>query len=155
MFVRYPAFAPTEWFVVTFGHSILALTFGCLIVIAIRNPAPKWMCAPWLTMLGKYSYGIYVWHWFVRQIMGVVYARHPASSPAGGAAAALAFLVVGVVISTSCGWASYIVLERPFLTLKRLFRYERSADRPTVEVTQGVVGMGVRALERAPGIPIP
>ncbi len=150
MFVRYPGFSPTEWFVVTFGHSILALTFGCLVVIALRDPAPQWMCAPWLRLLGKYSYGIYVWHWFVRQIMGVVYAKYPASSPAGGAVAAVAFLVVGLLISTACGWVSYVVLEAPFLKLKRLFRYERSAGVPIAEGEPEVVGMPPRVLEPTP-----
>jgi len=144
MFVHYPLFAPTEWFVVTFGHSILALTFGCLVVIALRDPAPKWLCAPWLRMLGKYSYGIYVWHWFVREIMGVVYGWYPASSPEGGAVAVVAFLVVGLLLSVTCGWVSYVVLEGPFLKLKRLFRYERSAGLPTKAVEPDVVGMTPR-----------
>ena len=152
MYVRFPAFAPTEPFVVTFGHSILAFTFGCLVVSALRDPAPRWMCAPWLRLLGKYSYGIYVWHWFVRQIMGVVYAKYPASSPAGGAVAAILFLLVGLLLSTGCGWASYVVLEAPFLKLKRLFRYERVVHTRPADVVREVVGMGVGAPEQAPGM---
>jgi peptidoglycan/LPS O-acetylase OafA/YrhL len=140
MFLRYPLFVPTEPFIVTFGHSILALTFGCLVVMALRNPAPAWLRASWLMTLGKYSYGIYVWHWFVRQIMAVVYTRYPASSPAGGAAAAIAFLVVGVPIAVGCGWASYVVIEGPFLRLKRLFRYQPSAGVRTAAEPE-VVGL--------------
>jgi peptidoglycan/LPS O-acetylase OafA/YrhL len=129
MYARYPLFLPTEAIIVTFGHSIIALTFGCLVVIALRDPAPQWLRAPWLAKLGTYSYGIYVWHYFVRQIMAVDYARYPAATPGGRAAVAVGFLIVGVVISTACGWISYIVLERPFLKLKRLFRYEPSSGR--------------------------
>jgi peptidoglycan/LPS O-acetylase OafA/YrhL len=123
VFLRYPAFLPSEPLIVMVGHSIVGLTFGCLVVIAIRNPAPRWMCSRWLVALGTWSYSIYVWHWFIRQIMAVVYAKYPASSPAGGFAAAIAFLVVGLLISTACGWVSHVVLERPFLRMKQLFRY--------------------------------
>jgi peptidoglycan/LPS O-acetylase OafA/YrhL len=154
MFVRYPLVVPTEWFVVTFGHSIMALTFGCLVIIALRDPAPKWMCAPWLMNLGKWSYSIYVWHWFVRQIMAVLYAKYPATTPAGGGAAAIAFLLVGLAISTACGWASHVLIERPFLKLKRLFRYERRGGIPAVAAESEVGGMDVVALDRTPGVPV-
>lgn len=80
----------------------------------------------------------------------VAYAKYPASSPAEGAAAAIAFLAVGVLISTGCGWASYVVLEAPFLKLKRLFRYERSAGVRTAGGEPEVVGMAPRVLEPTP-----
>jgi len=137
VFLRYPVFAPTEPFVVKFGHSILALTFGCLVVIAVHKP-PSWMCRRWLIALGTWSYSIYVWHWFIRQIMAVIYAKYPAASPAGGAAAAIAFLVVGLLISTACGWISHVVIERPFLKLKRLFQYGRPRAVGPAAETAGV-----------------
>src|SRR5206468_4921887 len=87
-------------------------------------PAPGWICVRWLKALGKYSYGIYVWHWPVQLIMVDAYAFHPARTPAAGAAQASAFLLGGVLLSLLCGWASYLAIERPFLRLKRFFGYE-------------------------------
>ena len=150
MFVRYPLVGPQEWFVVTFGHSIVAFVFGCLVVIALRDPAPKWMCATWLIMLGTCSYSIYVWHFFVRQIMAVLYARYPASTPAGGAAAAIAFLVVGLAISIACGWVSHVLIERPFLKLKRLFQYKRPVDVRIPAAEPAVVGVAAGLWNGAP-----
>jgi peptidoglycan/LPS O-acetylase OafA/YrhL len=141
VFLSFPGFLPSEPFIVMFGHSVLAFTFGCLVVIAIRNPAPRWMCQPWLMALGTWSYSIYVWHWFIRQIMAVAYAKYPASTPAGGLAAAIAFLVVGLLLSTAVGWTSYMLLERPFLKLKRLFKYGPSGVR-TVTEPAGMVASG-------------
>jgi peptidoglycan/LPS O-acetylase OafA/YrhL len=145
IFIRYPLFSPTVPFIVTYGHSVLAFMFGWLVVIALRNPAPNWLCARWLTMLGKYSYGIYVWHWFVRQILGAVFDKFPASSPVGGAGEAIAFLVVGVMISTLCGVASYFVIEEPVLRLKRRFRYAPAPDARAAGLESDVVGRAAGA----------
>jgi peptidoglycan/LPS O-acetylase OafA/YrhL len=90
--------------------------------------------------------------------MGFLYLRYPAATPAGGAAAAIAFLLVGLAISIVCGWVSHVLIERPVLKLKRLFQYKRPVDvriaavEPAVE--PAVAGMDVRTLDRTPGVPI-
>ena len=95
-------------------------------------------------MLGTWSYGIYVWHIFPRRIMLAVYERLPVASPAVSAFEWLAYLCVGVLISVACGWVSYVVLEEPFLRLKRLFRYERPVEARRVE---GGAGVGAEITE--------
>jgi peptidoglycan/LPS O-acetylase OafA/YrhL len=108
-FVAVPRFYRDQPGVVTFGHALLALGSAALILLALRPSVPRWMTATPMRALGTYSYGIYVWHWFV-QVPMVVYAAdlHPA-----------AFAATGVAVSLILRVVSYHVLERPFLQLKR------------------------------------
>jgi peptidoglycan/LPS O-acetylase OafA/YrhL len=124
MFLWLPVFYPSDWRVVTFGHSLLALTFGWLVVLAARSPPPRWLTSRLLRLLGKYSYGIYVWHWPLQQVL-LLYAADRLT-PA-------AFLAIGLVGSIALGWISYLVIERPFLHLKRFFAY--GPRRAAVEST--------------------
>jgi peptidoglycan/LPS O-acetylase OafA/YrhL len=149
MFLRFPRFYPSEWLVVTFGHSILALTFGCFVVVALRDPGPNWMRARWLELLGKYSYGIYVWHWPVQRVLLDLYGSRRAPTPALGATEAAAFLMGGALLSVCCGWASYKVIEQPFLRLKRFFSYD--VDRDALEPTAGAAAV----LTQTPARPRP
>jgi len=126
MFVSVPRFYPSEWLVVTFGHSVLAIASGGLILLALRTPPPAWLEAAWLRTLGKYSYGIYVWHWPLQRLM-LVYAPAPPPSHVVGTGYAVAFLLIGVGGSALAGWVSYRVIEAPFLRLKRLFKYQVGA----------------------------
>jgi peptidoglycan/LPS O-acetylase OafA/YrhL len=113
-FLVAPRFYPDQPGVVTFGHTLLALLSAGLIVLALGPSPPRWMTARSMRALGTYSYGIYVWHWFVQFPM-VVYASH--LHPA-------AFAVTGVVASVLLGVISYHALERPFLQLKRGCGYD-------------------------------
>jgi peptidoglycan/LPS O-acetylase OafA/YrhL len=109
-----PRFYPSEFFVVTFGHSMLAFLFGCLVIAGARRTAPvsgRWAVLRWL---GKYSYGIYVWHWPLHRVMGM---HLQAFTP-------IAFLSIGIAGSLLLGYASYHVIEAPFLRLRSLVKYE-------------------------------
>jgi peptidoglycan/LPS O-acetylase OafA/YrhL len=122
-----PRFYPSEWAVVTFGHSVLAAMFACLILLALRTPTPLPLRSRTLRALGKYSYGIYVWHWPLHDLLLIPYnARPVAAHP--GFFDPLLFLAAGVVLSIVLGWLSYTLFERPFLGLKRFFTYQPPAD---------------------------
>ena len=127
MFLSVPRFYPTEWRVVTFGQSLLALASGWLVIFALRPGAPRWLQWAWLRSLGKYSYGIYVWHWFLQQTM---LAHAPAATKGmSGIRSAVTFLVIGIASSLVVGVFSYWIIEAPFLRLKRIFAY---TDRHSV-----------------------
>jgi peptidoglycan/LPS O-acetylase OafA/YrhL len=132
-----PRFYPSEPAVVTLGHSVLAVMFACLIVLALRTPPPRPLRSATLRTLGKYSYGIYVWHWPLHEAMQIPYSARLVTSTQGFFEPVL-FLLTGVVISFGLGWLSYVVIEQPFLRLKRFFNYQRPAD----SVELGAAGFG-------------
>jgi len=111
---RLPRFYPNEFTVVTFGHSVLALMFGCLLILAVQRHLRVGLESRWLRAMGKYSYGIYVWHWPLQRVMLL---QPEAFTP-------VVFLTIGIVGSTTLGWISYHLLEKPFLHLKRYFAYQ-------------------------------
>jgi peptidoglycan/LPS O-acetylase OafA/YrhL len=118
-------FYPDEWIVVTFGHTILALTFSCLVLWALRDAYPALFASSGLRALGKYSYGIYVWHWPLHGFMLLWYS---AWQPAQFAwLPPSLFLGAGVCGSIILGVISFKVLEGPFLEFKRFFSYSRPA----------------------------
>jgi peptidoglycan/LPS O-acetylase OafA/YrhL len=123
MFIAVPRFYPSEWLIVTFGHSVLALTFGSLLLVGLRDPAPKWLTGEALRTLGKYSYGTYVWHWPLQQVLLGWYTPSTAQPPSVGLLEPSIFLLTGVLGSMLLGLASYHLIEQPFLRLKRLFAY--------------------------------
>lgn len=108
-FLAVPRFYPDQPGVVTVGHSLLALAFSCLVVRALGEAPPRWMCGRVLTTLGKYSYGIYVWHWPV-QFSFVTFGKGQ-MNPA-------VFIGGGLVATCALALVSYHLLEAPFLRLK-------------------------------------
>jgi len=110
----------------TVGFSLLAVAFSGLIlhVAHVRSPAnelQRFLSAPVLRALGKYSYGIYVYH--VPLVMFSA-ALLPGLGLAGNAA--FGFALTGLIVATSflVARVSYDLLESPFLRLKRYFEPE-------------------------------
>jgi peptidoglycan/LPS O-acetylase OafA/YrhL len=103
MFLSVPRFYATSPIVVTWGHSLLALTFGSLLVRAIGTSSPPMLSFSPLRAIGKYSYGTYVWHWPLLQILFRHYPIRTTPSLLFGWLEATAFLVGrwtrGIVIS--------------------------------------------------------
>jgi len=114
MFLWLPRFYPNDWWVLTFGHSLLALTFGWLVVLAVRAPSSRLLGNGLLRLLGRYSYGMYVWHWPLHNVMLSHYV--PKLGPG-------AFFVTGLLGSFALAWVSYHAIELPFLHLKRFVSY--------------------------------
>ncbi len=113
----------------------LAVFFGALIHAMTHHPGLEGlkaaMRAGWLRHLGRYSYGLYVFHGIV------AYAMHRAAVPAWFAGLtglhtldALLMVTAGVSVSYALALASYHGFEQPFLTLKD--RFTPSASPPAV-----------------------
>jgi peptidoglycan/LPS O-acetylase OafA/YrhL len=109
------------------SHSLLGLGFAGLVagaVVGEGTPAPlqrllAWRPLPWL---GRYSYGLYVVHYFVH----LTALRWLRSTPTGAALLAdrlgyALYAAAGAGVSLALAWASWHLVERRFLALKRFF----------------------------------
>lgn len=115
----------------TFGQSLLAIAFTLTVLAAARqtNGASSrfvrvlsW--AP-LRSVGKYSYAMYVFHFPLHKWLGARLAA--AAVPQPGAAAALAYASIMVLLAYLLAWASFHFYEQHFLRLKRFFPQHRQA----------------------------
>ena len=134
--------------------SMLAVLFGLFIYAASRHQGLSLvragLRASWLRSLGKYSYGLYVFHGIVAYGM----SRHsPADLLAGivgvHAVAAILQIAFGVTVSLVLAIASYELFEVRFLALKKRFDYTHritsDPEQPAVAELPGLTG--ARALD--------
>jgi peptidoglycan/LPS O-acetylase OafA/YrhL len=96
------------------GYTLVALSVAPLLVVLIVWP-PKWALlvqkfTP-LVWIGRISYGLYLWHWPVREF---VYQKQILPS----SAAQLATVLILSLLLTAL---SYHVIEKPFLRWKKRF----------------------------------
>jgi peptidoglycan/LPS O-acetylase OafA/YrhL len=119
--------AQSSWTMLfTVGFSLLAVAFSALILDAahVRSPAnelQRFLSAPILRALGKYSYGIYVYH-----VPLVMFSAALLPGLGLGGNAAIGFALTALIVATSflVARVSYELLESPFLRLKRYFEPE-------------------------------
>ena len=84
---------------------------------------------PALTTLGRYSYGIYVYHQlFGRKLVGWV---APQVSWAGPYGSSLLTVGIGILASLAVAAVSFHLFESPFLGLKSRFRAEGTVAGPS------------------------
>ncbi|MGA2962872.1 MAG: acyltransferase [Candidatus Korobacteraceae bacterium] len=117
-------------FVCTIGFTLLALAFGALILSAAvtdgeRTPLQRLLCAGPLKTLGKYSYGIYIFHVPVLGV-SVLYMRSHGFVPYG------VFLIFNLVTTFLISAISYEYFERRILALKHYFQ-PAPAPEPSME----------------------
>ena len=84
-----------------------------------------------LTALGKYSYGLYVFHFIVFMMLGNLLIHFPriAAATTNEMLPAIGLLLVNVIISLALAVASFHLYEKHFLKLKKYFP-ERAAVVP-------------------------
>ena len=87
--------------------------------------------ATWLRFLGKYSYGVYVFHGFVVVLFRELLPFQRLKPMVGGSvyAATAIYVVVGALLSVGVALLSWHAYEKHFLKLKRFFEYRA----PTIE----------------------
>jgi peptidoglycan/LPS O-acetylase OafA/YrhL len=96
----------------------VGLTSACMICQAARPFAPgrggplDW---PALRHIGRISYGLYVYHWFVPPALDLI---RPGISDPHGAAPKLAMAALLTLVTLAVAEASWWLVERPILGLK-------------------------------------
>ena len=109
---------------VVYGYTILdllcaALLFRTLDICGTEIALARWMRSGLLVRFGKYSYGLYVWHFaisaFVRPVTQAV--RHHLPGVPNWILAPAAF-IAGVSISYGIALLSWKLIERPFMVWK-------------------------------------
>jgi peptidoglycan/LPS O-acetylase OafA/YrhL len=114
----------------TIGYSMLAVTFGALLIVALSfssgSLSGKIFAHPVLAFFGRYSYALYVFHHPI-----VVFMKQSLLGESGRPIflgsklpAQLLSLTVATGASVSGAWISWHFYEAQFLKLKVLFPYQ-------------------------------
>jgi peptidoglycan/LPS O-acetylase OafA/YrhL len=135
IFVRNRGLSITGTMEQTIGYSLLAVMFGALLIVAVNSPGGhalgKIFAHPVLTFFGRYSYGLYVFHYPIVLLMKKNLLGESGLPIFLGSKlpAQVLFLTAATGISVSLAWISWHLYEAQFLKLKVLFSYQRKADR--------------------------
>jgi len=109
----------------TVGHSLLAIDFSLLVLgLACADLAGDagagtrlWRTAP-LRMLARYSYGIYIFHKPLQQLVDTPLRHLLGASLMTSTASNVAYFLAGLAASTVAAALSYHLFEQRFLALK-------------------------------------
>ncbi|HMF63505.1 MAG TPA: acyltransferase [Edaphobacter sp.] len=106
------------------GYSALALLSGSILVLSFYPTTIVHRVCSWnvLRFYGKYSYGLYLWHYLFLAQFGWLAKWVREHVPVPFVAGVLSFGSI-LLCSTLLAVASYRLIERPFLQLKRRFEY--------------------------------
>ncbi len=115
----------------TLGYSLLALLFGALVALALLHPLPRRLFARRsLVFLGRYSYGLYIFH----HPIVLWLALQPLTLPTHAPLIAIGlFSLLALTLSLAAAWLSWHLYEKQFLKLKTWFPY---APLPRTEPPQ-------------------
>jgi peptidoglycan/LPS O-acetylase OafA/YrhL len=110
--------------------------FASLLLQSLFAPSPsllsRFFRSRQMVFLGKYSYGLYVYHHFLSYYLMKHGTDLLLARAVGSHALAVAIQGVGgMAASVAAAWVSYEIFEKPFLQLKRFWSPSRATtDRP-------------------------
>ena len=104
------------------GYSALACLAASVLTMSLYPATMAHQICSWkvLRFYGRYSYGLYLWHYLFMQQFGALNAWVTQHIRTQLAAAAVSISLI-LLCSTAIAMASYRLLEQPFLRLKRRF----------------------------------
>jgi peptidoglycan/LPS O-acetylase OafA/YrhL len=112
------------------GFTLIGLMFGGFLVLSLaadpRRPAGKAVAHPVLRFLGRYSYGIYVFHWPLMVGLGVALPSVRVRERFG-VVGGIAYVLVAATLAIGTAFLSWHLYEKHWLRLKRYFDYRRPA----------------------------
>lgn len=87
-----------------------AVCGACVVVPVALSPRESWLAAPLMRALGRWSYGVFMWHVAVLAIAFPLLGVDPFSGAVGDFAVVAAFTVV---VSCVLSAATYVLIEAP------------------------------------------
>jgi peptidoglycan/LPS O-acetylase OafA/YrhL len=137
--------------VATFGYSAVAWLGAAAILHVtqprLRSPGGGFFALAPLRFLGRYSYGIYVWHYPIMIFLTLhnftIADLAMRLGTRGGANAV--YVATNVAATLAVALLSWRLLEQPLLGLKRHFSYR--ALRPTPARQDATIGRGTASTE--------
>jgi peptidoglycan/LPS O-acetylase OafA/YrhL len=123
------------WLLHPIRGTLFAILFGAVTISSARGPEASLVArvfhASWLRTLGKYSYGLYVYHGVLSIHMLELGVQGRLEALLGSHSLAMAAqAVVGSAVSLAIAALSYELFEKRFLVLKKLFAPEPAARAP-------------------------
>jgi peptidoglycan/LPS O-acetylase OafA/YrhL len=120
----YAAANPTT---MSLGYTLLALDFAAIILLAAcadTSRGPGWirfLGLPWMRNIGKYSYSMYLLHVPLHLLVGLRVIQALGFDQNAPLIVNIAYLLLGTALSYIAAAATYRLIERPFLRLKKQF----------------------------------
>jgi len=109
----------------TIGYTALALLFGGTLVASVAlartHPIVRFFSLGPMRFFGKYSYGIYVFHWPLMIFLATYWKQLDAPVLDLPLVRQVGFLIVAGALTTGMALVSWFVLEKRFLGLRRFF----------------------------------
>ncbi|WP_433968716.1 acyltransferase family protein [Tunturiibacter gelidiferens] len=127
----------TNFFVPTFGFTLVAISCAALIAMALRpgSKTQQLFANRTLRFFGKYSYGIYVFHYSLDTMLTsptrLYVGTHLHSKALGVVAGACVVMAATIPVAL----LSYHVYESRFLGLKRYFSYNKKEATTPLQAT--------------------
>lgn len=110
-----------------FSESGMVIASGVIVLLASRvERIPRWHALKPIVWIGSVSYGLYVWHYFLPELLRAAEQRLDVwlRIPTAGSWTYLAWTIAMSVPAAALSWWLF---ERPFNDLKRYFVYVRPA----------------------------
>lgn len=128
MFALRKGFVAYDPLVSTIGHTIVAVLFGSVLVLALTLPGDSFLVrtfdSSFLSFFGRYSYGIYVFHHPILFLTaGIVPLGLIPSVLGSQLLRQLVFLAIATSVSVIIAFLSWHLFEKRFLKLKAFFPY--------------------------------
>ena len=114
----------------TVGFTLIALASGSLLVLAVLRDGiiRRMFSAKALRTLGKYSYGLYLYHFPLAVLLDPI--KPPLSHLLHSEIVAkVLFVVFSLATNLGVAWVSFQFIEAPIMRLKDRFRYAPIRDR--------------------------
>jgi peptidoglycan/LPS O-acetylase OafA/YrhL len=127
------------------AYTLTGPLFAGLIVWSLADPAPnvftRVMESRWLMMVGKYSYGLYVYHYLLMPQYLRIFGRFcPLSGGEMSLPQTFGYEIFGGSCAMAISIASYHVYEAQFLKIKKYFSSGRQLPVPRTSTPGELIG---------------